>query len=157
MKTLLFILLLSGAAWAVAETDPRLRELQVEYEHVHQEQQSMYQQFQMVQELRRNELQERPQSAVQGYSAAGNDAAKALDFDENVRRQRERQERLQGYDRDIERAYKRYMELSNRKKVLFEQMAELSKQPPEAQAEPEATAVKPPPRNSQPANRKTVK
>lgn len=153
MKALLLILLLSSAGWVFAEADPRLRELQAEYEHVQQEQQSMYQQFQMVQELRRNELQDRQPSAIQGYSAAGNDAAKALDFDENVRRQRERQERLQGYDRDIERAYGRYMELSNRKKVLLEQIAELAKQVPAA--EPETVAVRNPPRAGQPALRKT--
>ena len=140
MKNLLSILLLSGAACAFADPNPRLLELQTEYNQVHQEQQSMYQQFEMVQELRRNELRERLPPAIQGYSALGSnaDGEVSIDFNENARRQHEKQERLQAYDREISQTHARYMELAARKKALLDQINELAKAAPEAATDPAA-------------------
>jgi septal ring factor EnvC (AmiA/AmiB activator) len=138
LKNLLSILLLSGAACAFADQNPRLQELQAEYNQLHQEQQSMYQQFEMVQELRRNELRERQPPAIQGYSAQGSnpDGEVSIDFNENARRQREKQERLHAYDREISQTHARYMELAAKKKVLLDEINELSKAVPEVAEEP---------------------
>jgi GrpB-like predicted nucleotidyltransferase (UPF0157 family) len=143
LKNLFSILLLSGAACAFADANPRLLELQTEYNQVHQEQQSQYQQFEMAQELRRNELRERQPNAIQGYSALGSnpDGEQSIDFNENLKRQREKQERLQAYDREISQAHARYMELATRKRALLDEINELAKNPPEA--EPEPVAAKP--------------
>jgi hypothetical protein len=106
----------------------------------------MYQQFEMVQELRRNELRERQPPAIQGYSALGSnpDGEVSIDFNENARRQREKQERLQAYDREISQTHARYMELAARKKTLLDQINELAKIAPEAASAP-AAATSPAP------------
>jgi cell division protein FtsB len=138
LKNLLSILLLSGAACAFADTNPRLLELKAEYSQLHEEQQSMYQQFEMAQELRRNELRERQPPAVQGFSAQGGnaDGQVSIDFNENARRQLEKQDRLHAYDREISQTHARYMELAARKKALLDEINELAKTPPEAVEEP---------------------
>jgi hypothetical protein len=154
LKNLLSILLLSGAACAFAESNPRLLELQTEYNQVHQEQQSMYQQFEMVQELRRNELRERIPPAIQGYSALGTnpDGEVSIDFNENARRQHEKQERLQAYDREISQTHARYMELAARKKALLDEINALAKAAPEPATEP-ATAKSTAPAKTSRSNR----
>ena len=48
-------------------------------------------------------------------------------YDENVRSQRERQERIQQYTRDINRLYSRYNELGEQKRVLMDQLMELTR------------------------------
>ena len=134
MKKILFLIIaLSSYGWAAAETeDARLEQLEAAYNRVQQEQQSVFQQFQMTQELRRNELGPSAVPAgVRRYSAMGEDS-RALDYDENVRLQQARQERLQRYDREISSAYTRYLELASQKKALLDQM--------QAVQEPETSA-----------------
>ena len=132
MKILVLILALLNFGWAAAETDEaRLERLESAYIRAQQEQQAVFQQFQMTQELRRNELEPpQPSAAVRRYSAMGEDS-RALDYDENVRQEQTRQERLQRYDREISRAYTRYIELGNQKKALLDQMQQA--QAPEPQ------------------------
>lgn len=129
MKPLLLILLLLCASVARAEPDPRLAALEAAYNRVQQEQQAMYQQFQMTQELRRNELQEVSPNLMRNYSMTQADNTQPIDYDENVRQQRARQERLQRYEREINQAYARFVELGNQKRLLLDQIIELS-QPP---------------------------
>lgn len=122
MKTLFLIFALLSYNWAVADTeDARLDQLEAAYNRAQQEQQAVFQQFQMTQELRRNELEPPPPPGTRRYSAMGDDN-RALDYDENVRQQQARQDRLQRYDREIGRSYTRYIELANQKKALLEQM-----------------------------------
>lgn len=123
MKILSLILLLLVWASAVAEADPRLVRLEAAYNRAHQEQQAMYQQFQMIQELRRNELQQ--MDALPGSGRAGMpsaNAGKSLDYDENVRQERARHERLQRYEREIAQSYARFLELGQQKKALLDQI-----------------------------------
>lgn len=125
MKILFLLLALSSSGWVAAETDDaRLERLEAAYNRIHQEQQTIFQQFQMVLELRRKELESPPSTLLQRYPTMGE-----LDYDENVRRQQAYQERLQRYDQDISRAYTRYLELSSQKRQLLEQMQ--GPQPPE--------------------------
>ncbi|MCG2578688.1 hypothetical protein LZ012_16945 [Dechloromonas sp. XY25] len=134
MKILFLIFALLSCGWAAAETeDNRLDQLEAAYNRVQQEQQAVFQQFQMTQELRRNELEPPPPpgTGTRRYSALGDDS-RALDYDENVRLQQARQDRLQRYDKEISRAYTRYLELANQKKALLDQMQTLGQPEPEA-------------------------
>jgi hypothetical protein len=104
---------------------------------VQQEQQAVYQQFQMTQELRRNDIQENfpqaiqtPSSTVQyPYAMGGLKDNAPVSYDDTVRLQRERQERIEQYTRDLNRLYSRYAELAEQKKVLLNQLMELTKAP----------------------------
>ncbi|PTQ79647.1 hypothetical protein C8R21_12411 [Nitrosospira multiformis] len=109
--------------------DPRMAELEMALNHLSQEQQAVYQQFQMIQELRRNEIQDSQPLAVQGYLTMGGvkDAPPAS-YDDNVRLQRERTERIQQYTRDLNQLYARYAELGNQKRALLDQLTELAQQ-----------------------------
>lgn len=130
---LLLILSLLTASPALAQTqalpDPRLTALEAALNRVQLEQQSVYQQFLMAQELRRNELQEQSTPVVTQSYPIGRDNLRPIDYDENVRLQKERAERLQRYDRDIAKAYARHQELGQQKKALLDQIMELSQQP----------------------------
>jgi len=121
MKTLSLILLLVSTL-ALAESDPRLVRLEAAYNRAHQEQQAMYQQFQMIQELRRNELQQMDVLPGGGRGMPAVNAGKSLDYDENVRQERARQEQLQRYEREIAQSYARFLELGQQKKALLDQI-----------------------------------
>jgi hypothetical protein len=125
MKRLILILCLFSAGRVLADPDPQLLHLEMAYGLVHQEQQSLYQQFQMTLELRRIELQDNPASPGRSYSGMGVDSARGIDYDETIRLQRERQDRLQRYERDINQNYARYLELGDQKKRLLEQITAL--------------------------------
>lgn len=129
MKTILLLLSLAFSGWATAEQDSRLAALQAAYNLMQSEQQSVYQQFLMAEELRRSELQEWSVAMPRTYPAVGTDTYRQLNFEENTRLQRDRLERLQRYDRDISQAYARFIELGERKKALLDQILELSKPP----------------------------
>lgn len=109
--------------------DPRLAQLEIALNHLSQEQQAVYQQFQMIQELRRNEIQDSQPLTVQGYLTMGGvkDAPPAS-YDDNIRLQRERTERIQQYTRDLSQLYARYAELGNQKRALLDQLTELAQQ-----------------------------
>ncbi|KIO48464.1 hypothetical protein [Nitrosospira sp. NpAV] len=116
-------------------TNPRVAELELALNQVQQEQQAVYQQFQMTQELRRNEIQENYPQAIQTpnsmmqapYAMGGLKDNPPQSYDDNVRMQRERQERIEQYARDLNRLYSRYAELGEQKKVLLDQLMELTK------------------------------
>ncbi|HEX6733271.1 MAG TPA: hypothetical protein VF096_00545 [Azonexus sp.] len=126
MKAVLPILLLLPFGWAAGQSgDPRLERLEAAYNRLQQEQQSRFQQFQMLQELRRNELQDASAPAgTRAYSATGMDS-RIVDYDDNARQQQQRQERLQRYDQEMDLAYRRYLDLDNQKKALLDQMLDL--------------------------------
>jgi len=114
--------------------DPEMARLEAVLNHVNQEQRAVYQQFQMTQELRRNEMQEgypsmqAPSTIVQGfYVAGGLKDNPPQSYDDNVRLLRERQERIQQYTQDLDRLYARYAELGEQKKVLLDQLMELAR------------------------------
>jgi hypothetical protein len=79
--------------------------------------------------LRRNEIQDSQPRTVQGYLTMGGvkDAPPAS-YDDNIRLQRERTERIQQYTRDLSQLYARYAELGNQKRALLDQLTELAQQ-----------------------------
>lgn len=115
--------------------NPRIAQLETALNHVQQEQQAVYQQFQMTQELRRNEIQENypqsiqtPHSMMQApYAMGGLKDNPPQSYDDNVRMQRERQERIEQYTHDLNRLYSRYAELGEQKRVLLDQLIDLAK------------------------------
>jgi len=109
--------------------DPRLAQLEMALNHLGQEQQAVYQQFQMIQELRRNEIQDSQPLTAQGYLTMGGvKEAPPASYDDNIRLQRERTERIQQYTRDLNQLYARYAELGNQKRALLDQLTELAQQ-----------------------------
>ena len=115
--------------------NPRVAQLEMALSHVQQEQQAVYQQFQMTQELRRNEIQENSPLAIQTpdammqapYAMGGLKDNPPQSYDDNVRLRRERQERIEQYTRDLNRLYSRYAELGEQKRVLLDHLMELTK------------------------------
>jgi hypothetical protein len=104
--------------------DPRIIELQTRLNAVNQVQQSLYQQFQMIQELRRNELAGIYPQVLPG---GGLSNLPPINYDETVRLQQERQDRLQRYERDLDELYARYAELDEQKRAILDELLELSK------------------------------
>lgn len=126
---LLLILALLTTIPALAQPNPRLTALETVLNRVQLEQQSVYQQFLMAQELRRNEMQEQSAPMVTQSYPMGMERSSLVNYDENLRLQKERGERLRRYDSDIARAYARHQELGEQKKALLDQIMELSQQP----------------------------
>jgi hypothetical protein len=131
MKPFVFFLLLinSGLVLADPNTDPQLVRLETTINKLQQEQQSVYQQFQMTEELRQIEIEEINSIVTQNPATMTSVDPHLLNYDENIRLQRERQERIQLYTRDLGRLNSRYSELADQKKALLDQMIELAQQP----------------------------
>lgn len=131
MKRVVLLLLLIAAGWVGAATGSEARRAQLEaaVNRVQQEQQSVYQQFQMVLELRRQAMQEAYQPSPPGAPASVATSMESLppvNYDENIRQQRERQERSQQSARDLNALYARYVELGEQRKALVDQIARLA-------------------------------
>ena len=107
------------------KVDPRITQLEMALSHVSQEQQSVYQQFQMLQELRRNEIQD-SNPLIQGMGGVKD--MPPISYDESISLQRERKERFNQHTRDLDRLYARYAELGEQKKVILDQLRELAKE-----------------------------
>ena len=136
------VLLLFAAASAMAQTAPsaqeqasgraeleaRIRGVEAALSRINAEQQSVYQQFQMVQEMRRNERQDLL-SAGQPYTPPAWISSYAIpNYDDVVRDKQAREFRLHDYASQMERLYARYRELEDQKRPLLEQLAELTAQ-----------------------------
>jgi hypothetical protein len=106
--------------------DPRIAQLEMALSHVSQEQQSVYQQFQMLQDLRRSEIQDITPLVTQDMGGVKD--MPPITYDDSVRIQRERKERFQQHSRELDRLYARYSELGEQKKALLEQLRELTKE-----------------------------
>jgi hypothetical protein len=120
---------------AAQPADPRIAQLEMALNQLDQERQAVYQQFQMTQELRRNEIQENNPQVIQGanttslmpYATGGLKDNAPVSYDDQVRALRERQERIQQYSQDLNRLYSRYAELGEQRRALFDQLMELAK------------------------------
>ena len=130
MRWLVSLLLLIGASWTLADegSAARLARLEMALVGLQREQQSVYQQFQMAQELRRGEMQAvyQPSVGTRSAAASGMETLPAIDYDENVRQQRERQERIRQSNRDLNALYARHAELAEQRKALLDQILELA-------------------------------
>ena len=128
LRTLLTaILLLAVAVAAASEADQdELRRLDFAVSRIQQEQQAAYQQFGMVQELRRSLMQQTTPPAPPAVSGVDGDLPS---YDEQARQRRQVEEQLQRYAVELERLYARYRELDEQKRSLLDRMNELSQSP----------------------------
>ncbi|HTS55359.1 MAG TPA: hypothetical protein VMH26_18980 [Burkholderiales bacterium] len=119
--------LLSGLAFADPATDAEMRRLESQLNLLQQEQQSVYQQFQMIQELRRTEIQAQYPQVIQNSPdyTMGNPPP---NYDDMVRERSEREYRIKQYTEDMNRMYARYREIEDQKKALMDRLDELAQQ-----------------------------
>ena len=115
-------MLCSGLALAQEAVDEQIRRLETALNRIQAEQQSVYHQFQMVQELRRGEVQQYQQS-IQVYTPP----ATLPSYDDVVREKEARDARMRRYDDEVERLYDRYRELEEQKRPLLDRLSELAR------------------------------
>lgn len=134
MKQTLLLLLLfaSGAAFAGADAQDKLNQLEAELNGVRQEQQSVYQNFQLTRELRLMEAQEGI-PPTSGYPYGKDFYGTYINtpppnYDEVVRAQLEREQRIQRHTDELKSLSARYLELEGRRKALLEEIRELKLQ-----------------------------
>lgn len=125
MKTILVFLVLTFTTAVLADAEKsaeqtQLKQLETALERVHQESQSIYQQFLMVQELRRNDASE-PSMNVPLPSTPGQ-SIPIPNYNDLMQRQQAKQARVSQYSADLDRLYARYQELENEKQQILEQM-----------------------------------
>ena len=123
-RLLTFLCLVPALAFGDAAGEAELLQLQAALTEIQQEQQALYQQFQMIQELRRTELDALNPPVVQNSPVYSMDSATS-NYDDVTRIRREREERVQQYSEDLNRLYARYRELDDQKKALRTRMNEL--------------------------------
>jgi predicted nucleic acid-binding Zn-ribbon protein len=114
--------LLGVPAWAADDITAEVRRVESALTRISQEQQSVYQQFQMVQEMRRT-LQAQMQP-LQSYTPP----ATPPNYDDVKREEEERARRINDYQYELDRLYARYRELEELKKPLLEELAALAQQ-----------------------------
>ncbi|MDP1558431.1 MAG: hypothetical protein Q8K59_04040 [Nitrosomonas sp.] len=122
-QVLILLLLVPVLVWADSDANINARTHQLEsaLARIQQEAQSTYQQFLMIQELRRSEMREMdmpvstpPSGSVQSIPVPN--------YDDLVKLRQEKQERIQKYTTDLDRLYNRYQELEERRQVLFDEI-----------------------------------
>jgi hypothetical protein len=104
-----------------AELDAQIKRVEVALSRVNLEQQSVYQQFQMIQDLQRNAMLRSYQS-TQVYTPP----PAPPDYDDEVRKRRAEEARLEGYVGELDRLYARYRELEEQKRPLLDELSELA-------------------------------
>jgi len=122
-----FALIFSSFSFADPATDGEIRRLESQLNLLQQEQQSVYQQFQMIQELRRAEIEAQYPQVIQNSPdyTMGNPPP---NYDDVVRQKAERENRIKLYTEDLNRAYARYREIEDQKKALLERLSQLAQQ-----------------------------
>ena len=107
-----------------AELEAEAKRIDAALGRINQAQQSVYQQFQMVQELRRTELARPDPFAPQANVGI---APPPQDYNELQRQREERENRIRERTAELERLYARYQELEEEKRALLERLSELSR------------------------------
>ena len=114
-------LCLSVVALADAATEAEIRRLQAQLDQLQHLQQSVYQQFQMIQELRRTEIDAQYPQVIQNSPdyAMGNSPP---NYEDVMRQRAERDTRIKQYTYDLNRLYAQYQDLENQKRALIDRL-----------------------------------
>lgn len=128
MRTVLLFLLLAVSIPVCADTTAQIRQLEKTLIRIQQESQSTYQQFLMIQELRRNEISEAPLITL---PATPEKSIPIPKYEEFVQQRQEKQDRIRKYTVDLDRLYTRYKELEDEKQAILEQIKHLEQKPEE--------------------------
>lgn len=118
---LLLLLVLSTPVWADAAA--QIRQLEKTLARIQQESQSTYQQFLMIQELRRNEI-----DAPLPITIPPSPASKSIPipkYEELIQEKQEKADRIKKYTDDLDRLKARYTELESERKEIFDQINSL--------------------------------
>jgi chromosome segregation ATPase len=118
--------LLAGTAWAADGVQQQVRAVEAALARITQEQQSIYQQFQMAQELRRTDERQMQPMPLYGVPTSSN-------YEDIKRDEAARAQRVKDLQAEADRLYARYRELEEQKKPLLEQLSALAQQRTEAQ------------------------
>ena len=124
LPTLAIVLALLAPLTASAQAVPEARRKMIEASlaMLDREQQSIFQQFQMTQELRRFELQSSTLNVPQIFGPG----VPPPNFEDVVSARAARDERLRRYGEELDRLYARYREIDEQKRAL---LAELTAPP----------------------------
>ena len=127
MKILIFLLLMAFSSFCWSEDD-RVMQLEKALIRVQQEAQAIHQQFLMIQELRRNEISSSDATDLPGAAAQTTPIPK---YEEMMRRQEDKKDRIAKYTAELDRLYTRFSDLNEERQVLMEQIKLLEQMPPE--------------------------
>ena len=120
--------LMPAPALTAETVQQQARRVEAALARITQEQQALYHQFQMVQDLRRND--ERQMLPLPTYAPAS-----PPNYDDLRREETARADRVRQYQYELDRLYARYRELEEQKRPLLETLSVLAQQrdePPEA-------------------------
>ena len=132
MRNLILLFIFIVSATAVAQSEPtvtkdaEIRELEKTMARVSQESQATYQQFLMIQELRRNEMLESPDNIPLNLTGK---SIPVPSYEDLLRRRQEKNERMEKYTADLDRLYTRYKELEGEREAIFEKIKSLEQKP----------------------------
>ena len=84
----------------------------------------------MIQEMRRNEMAEVPQTLRQPNIPLSQ-SIPIPNYEDLIQLKEEKQDRIDKYTTDLDRLYARYRELEDEKQTIFEQIRSLEKKPKE--------------------------
>ena len=123
---LVLVLLFSSAVFAQqSDVDAEIRQLQAQVSAVQQEQQSVYQQFQMTTTLRNDELQAANPTVIENSPVYSSDNPPP-NYDDIVRAKAARDQRIRQYTTEVNTLYARYQELEQQKQQLIARIRALS-------------------------------
>jgi hypothetical protein len=127
MRVLLFLIgLVASVAYAEPEVDGEIRQLQSQIFAIQQEQQSLFQQFQMLQSLRRDEEQAAHPTVIENPPIYSSDNPPP-NYDDIVRDKAARDERIRQYTSDLNTLYSRHQSLEQQKQPLIARLRELTR------------------------------
>ena len=121
---IMFALLASTGFAQQPEVDAEIRQLQAQIGAIQQEQQSVYQQFQMVNTLRRDELQAANPAVIENPPIYSSDNPPP-NYDDVVRAKQARDERIRLYTGEVNTLFARYQDLEQQKQQLLARLRAL--------------------------------
>jgi Skp family chaperone for outer membrane proteins len=114
--------LVPALALADADIDTQIKRVESALARIQAEQQAVYQQFQMVQELKRQARQQAQQDMSRW------NAMPPQNYDDQVREQQARESSQDRYRDEADRLYDRYRELEDLKRPLLERLNQLAQE-----------------------------
>ena len=125
MKQVLCLLLLIASTPVLADTYAQIRQLESQLLRLQQEEQATNQQFLMIQELRRNDIQAPPPIPPSGESIP------IPNYENQVGFQQEKHDRIEKYTADLDHLYSRFQALEDERQIIVEQINFLEQKPEE--------------------------
>ncbi|WP_300086081.1 hypothetical protein [uncultured Nitrosomonas sp.] len=121
MKQLFLCLwLIALPVFAAADNEKQISGLEAAILQQQQEEQILFQQFQMLQELRRHEITQINQVLPSGSDITIN--GEAPKYEDPAKQRKEQADRIQRYTNELNELYTRYQEAENERRALIEQL-----------------------------------